>query len=99
MIRTNYVVNGFIQGFSVSCLDFKTTLNCRNLPSALATPEIVSDKVAKELLAGRMAGPLFDPPFQIYIVLHWDWFQRRNRKPLCKSIYNIICSDHNPVNI
>jgi hypothetical protein len=29
---TNYVVNGFTQGFSVSCLDFKTTLNCRNLP-------------------------------------------------------------------
>jgi hypothetical protein len=26
-------------------------------------PEIVSDKVAKELLAGRMAGPLFDPTF------------------------------------
>lgn len=26
-------------------------------------PEIVSDKVVKELLAGRMAGPLFDPPF------------------------------------
>jgi hypothetical protein len=41
---TNYVVNGFTQGFSVSCLDFKTTLNCRNLPSALAMPEIVSDK-------------------------------------------------------
>ena len=60
---TNYVVNGFAQGFSVSCLDFKTTLNCRNLPSALAMPEIVSDKVAKESLAGRMTGPLFDPPF------------------------------------
>ena len=29
---TNYVVNGFTQGFSVLCLDFKTTLNCRNLP-------------------------------------------------------------------
>ena len=25
-------------------------------------PEIVSNKVAKELLAGRMAGPLLDPP-------------------------------------
>jgi len=60
---TNYVVNGFTQGFSVSCLDFKITLNCRNLPSALAMPEIVSDKVAKESLAGRMTGPLFDPPF------------------------------------
>jgi hypothetical protein len=28
---TNYVVNGFTQGFSVSCLDFKTTLNCRKM--------------------------------------------------------------------
>ena len=45
--ETNYVVDGFTQGFSVSCLDLKTTLNCRNLPSALAMPEIVSDKVAK----------------------------------------------------
>ena len=35
---TNYVVNGFTQGFSVLCLDFKTTLNCRNLPWALAMP-------------------------------------------------------------
>ena len=26
-------------------------------------PEIVSNKVAKELLAGRMAGPFLDPPF------------------------------------
>ena len=48
--ETKYVVNGFTQGFSVSYLDFKTTLDCRNLPSVLAMPEIVSDKVAKELL-------------------------------------------------
>ena len=45
--ETIYVVDEFTQGFSVSCLDLKTTLNCRNLPSALAMPEIASDKVAK----------------------------------------------------
>lgn len=61
--ETNYVVDGFTLGFAVSCLYFKTTLNCRNLPSALSMLEIASDKVAKDLLAGRMVGPFLTPPF------------------------------------
>jgi len=60
----NYVVSGFKQGFTVSCDEFQTNLTCHNLPSALARPEIVSDKIAKELLGVRIAGPFYDHLFQ-----------------------------------
>jgi hypothetical protein len=57
------VVSGFKQGFTVSCDEFQTNLTCHNLPSAVARPEIVLDKIAKELLRGRIAGPFYDHPF------------------------------------
>lgn len=57
------MVSGFKQGCTVSCDEFQTNLTCHNLFSALARPEIVSEKIAKELLAGCIAGPFYDPPF------------------------------------
>lgn len=34
----------------------------------MAHPEIVSDKIAKKLLAGRFAGPFLSPPFDPFHV-------------------------------
>lgn len=57
-----YLVNGFSKGFSVSCGKQEAQLECRNLKSASAQPEIAKETLCKELLAGRMAGPFLDKP-------------------------------------
>jgi hypothetical protein len=52
-----YLVDGFSNGFSVFSGKFTAQVNCPNLRSALERPEIVKEKICKELLAGRVAGP------------------------------------------
>lgn len=60
--ETEYLIDGFLNGFSAGCLKSDSAVDCENLKSALEMPEIVSDKICKELKAGRLAGPFLTKP-------------------------------------
>lgn len=44
------------------------SLQCKNLCSANKLPDILSDKICKELLAGRFAGPFLTTPFSNFTI-------------------------------
>ncbi|XP_073432884.1 uncharacterized protein [Dendrobates tinctorius] len=49
--------DGFRDGFKILSVDVEIKLSTKNLKSALQFPEVVSEKLSKEVLLGRMAGP------------------------------------------
>lgn len=53
----NYLINGFLNGFSLDFVGSRVASTCVNLLSALQNPDAVNDKLAKELHLGRIAGP------------------------------------------
>ena len=60
---TSILYTGFKFGFSLHFEGTRTSFFASNLISAQQNPEIVSDKLSKELAAGRLAGPFDCPPF------------------------------------
>lgn len=63
-----FILSGFSEGFSVSCDKSTYNLECKNLLSANQQPGIVKDKICKELVADRFAGPFLSPPFDNFTV-------------------------------
>ena len=59
----NYLLQGFNFGFRVHFEGERRVFVPPNLKSALAQPDIVREKLKKEITAGRIAGPFQDPPF------------------------------------
>ena len=55
----SYLKTGADIGYTGS----RTRRFSKNLPTALAQPEIVSENLAKEVALGRVAGPFSTPPF------------------------------------
>lgn len=50
---------------------------CKNLPTALAQPDIVTSNLAKEVALGRIAGPYDSPPlYQLSGLPHWFGTQK-----------------------
>ena len=66
--ETNFLVRGFTQGFD---LGYQGPQNRRstskNLPFNVGTPEILWEKLMKEITFGRVAGPFEEIPFPNYI--------------------------------
>lgn len=58
-----FLINGFTQGFSINCLSRLPDVPSKNLISAIQHPDVVDAKLAKEIEAGRLAGPFLSPPF------------------------------------
>ena len=58
----DYLVNGFTGGFSISSFSVSPLQPPNNLHSAYQYPQIVTDKLQKEISLGRIAGPYADPP-------------------------------------
>lgn len=63
----NHLISGFSSGFSLGCEGQPPIFNPHNLPSPLAQPDIVTDKIAKELNSGRIAGTFHVPPFDNFV--------------------------------
>ena len=65
---SEFIINGFRQGFSL-CYDgpYKK-YRCKNLKSACENPTVVWEKINKEIIAGRVAGPFSLPPFENFRV-------------------------------
>ena len=58
-----YLIHGFHFGFRVHFQGERRVFKPPNLKSAIARPDVVSDKLTKEINAGRIAGPFRKPPF------------------------------------
>lgn len=66
-LEADYLLNVFSQGFQiVSDLIYNNT--CRNLPSAVERPDLVTPKIEVEVASGRFMGPFVDPSFQNFQV-------------------------------
>ena len=57
------LINGFKSGFNIKFEGSHQPVSSKNLPSANKAPDIIQQKIAKELAAGRKAGPFKTPPF------------------------------------
>ena len=67
-LEADYLLNGFSKGFQIFSDLIYTNTCCRNLPSAVERPDIVTQKIEVEVASGRFMGPLVDPPFQNFQV-------------------------------
>lgn len=57
------LLNGFKFGFPLHYSGPQKPMECRNLKSAVQRPEVVRQKIQKELCEGRIGGPFTNPPF------------------------------------
>ncbi len=57
-------MQGFLHGFSLHYEGPRAAFVCGNLKSALQNPQVVQEKLNKEILAGRVAGPFDNPPME-----------------------------------
>ena len=63
-----FLSNGFTRGFPLHFQGIRESLQTKNLLSVIQNPTVVDAKIAKELAAGRLAGPFVSPPISIFIV-------------------------------
>ena len=64
----NNLVQGFTSGFKInSSLDKNVVKFPKNHKSATGNPEVVTQKINKEIQKGRIKGPLKEPPFNNFI--------------------------------
>ena len=66
-VKTQFLVDGFSQGFRLNCSCSPSTMLSHNLQSAQQHPEVVTQKLMKELDAERIAGPFEAPPFNSFV--------------------------------
>ncbi|XP_067318612.1 uncharacterized protein [Anolis sagrei] len=59
---------GFSSGFRIPAMGPRRSYTSGNLKSAAQMPEVLSGKIAKELAAGRIAGPFLAPPLDNFRV-------------------------------
>lgn len=64
----NFLIQGFSYGFHIHYSNLRSSFESPNLLSANDQPNIVTDKLHKEIEAGRVAGPFSAPPFDNFVV-------------------------------
>ena len=64
----NFLIQGFSYGFHIHYSNLRSSFESSNLLSANDQPNIVTDKLHKEIEAGRVAGPFSAPPFDNFVV-------------------------------
>ena len=60
--KAQFLISGFTQGFALNFTGKRDAQDSPNHASALQNPDIVTQKIHKELLAGRIAGPFHTKP-------------------------------------
>ena len=67
-VEKQFVIQGFRDGFHLhSSIDRNIVLEHENMPSAFHYPEVVWEKITKEVRLQRVGGPFDAPPFAKYI--------------------------------
>ena len=69
----------FTNGFSMHYNGPRVSRFSKKLKSAIANAEIIQDKINKEILAGRLAGPFSEQPFSNFMVFQLAWCQKRHQ--------------------
>lgn len=64
----NFLIQGFSYGFHIHYSNLRSSFESPNLISANDQPNIITDKLHKEIEAGRVAGPFSAPPFDNFVV-------------------------------
>ncbi|MES9880226.1 MAG: reverse transcriptase domain-containing protein [Sedimenticola sp.] len=62
ILEAEFLVQGFTHGFSLNYQGPRQPRESRNLNSAITRPEVVRQKLSKEIVAGRVAGPFPSRP-------------------------------------
>ena len=62
--KVSYVLSGLKHGFSLEYEGERSFRAPDNLPSAQIKPQLIRDRLAKEIQLGRMWGPFNQPPFK-----------------------------------
>lgn len=65
---SHYLIKGFSNGFRLGHTGDRISFHTGNLKSCQELPEIVQEKLNKELQCKRIAGPLTEPPFDPFCV-------------------------------
>ena len=65
--KREYLVQGFSFGFHLNSKGMSVSSQSTNLKSALENAKIVQEKLNKELLKDRIAGPSDSPPFSNFV--------------------------------
>ncbi|XP_066431505.1 uncharacterized protein [Eleutherodactylus coqui] len=66
--KAELLFKGFRDGFHIPPPVHGVPFSLKNLRSALEYPEVVTEKLMKEVRLGRMAGPFEEPPVQDFVV-------------------------------
>lgn len=67
-LAKSYLVDGFRYGFRIPCDNMASRTECKNLQSALSNQQVVDEKITKDLILNRVAGPFDSPPFEHFVV-------------------------------
>ena len=67
-VNTDFCYMDLKMAFASKVLSKRLILSQKNLKSALQYPNIVSQKIAKEVKLGRIAGPFSEPPFEKFTI-------------------------------
>lgn len=62
--KKQFLLQGFTTGFRIPYTKTRTFLKSKNLKSALDNLPILKEKINREIVAGRVAGPFIAPPFK-----------------------------------
>ena len=63
-----FLFNGLTRGFPLHFQGIRESSQAKNLSSVIQNPTVVDAEIAKELAAGRLAGPFVSPPISPFIV-------------------------------
>ena len=75
--KRSFLIEGFKYGFHLFPVGQSRCYESHNLFSAKQQPQVVDEKLAKELETHRSAGPFDTPPFPVFRVSPWVLFQRK----------------------
>lgn len=80
--KADLLIEGFSVGFPLPSFLSKGCTIVDNLKSINHFPQVVREKVFKEIAESRMAGPFQSPPFEDFHISPLGWFPIGNRIPL-----------------
>ena len=80
--RVCYVLNGLSHGFSLEYEGQQSFRAPDNLPSADTKPELIWERLYKEVQLGRMWGLFKEPPFQHLMCSQSDWYPKKDSEEM-----------------